>query len=240
MATRRVLKCTICVLSFPHMFVSRLMEMLEIESFKVDLLRCLEVIETKGGIVPPVFVQALILAEDHRNELHRGIDPIGIVRALFARLTQREVQGASTIEQQFVRTVTRRYERTIVRKLREQLLALSIGRRMAKSEISSAYLRIAFFGSSCVGINGLKQHFGKDLSKFNSEQALRIVCQLKYPKPQIPSAEWQAKVIRRANYLAARHELAASIASSFETECNQLGSRMGTRMQIAVPCSQEG
>ena len=175
-----------------------------------DLQRCLDVVDRFRESVPYPFVGVLIEAEDHRSAYHLGIDPIGMLRAVWVRLVAGHVQGASTIEQQFVRVVTGRYERTAVRKVREQLLAIALARHRPKSSIASAYLAIAFYGSGCIGLDGLKGHFGHRLHSVGDNQALRFVSQLKYPRPLRPSAHWHAKINTRCEAILARREWAAN------------------------------
>lgn len=197
MAAQPILKCVIYVLALPHMVISRIAELLKLEALEAERHCCLEIIDSHQFSVPRVFLDALITAEDHRNPLHPGIDPIGMIRAVAVFLHKRQVQGASTIEQQFVRVATGKFERTLLRKFREQLLALSLSRRRNKAAIASAYLSVAFFGSKCIGLNGINRTFGSDLAEVTPEQALAFVSQLKYPRPLAPSPAWQAKITRR-------------------------------------------
>lgn len=200
MAKRRVLKTAISSLSAPLVAMAKLSERLGI--LKVDdLERCLKIVDNFGDCVPSVFLNALVVAEDHRNAFHPGIDPIGILRAIVVRFSTGEIQGASTIEQQFVRVVTCRYERSFSRKIREQMLAIALSRRRPKKAIASAYLSIAFYGSGLRGLDGLRQWFGDDLSSVGSEDALRFVSQLKYPRPPEPTSDWYIKIARRVGYL---------------------------------------
>src|SRR5208337_2064528 len=68
-----------------------------------------------SAILPTNLRQALIAAEDHRFFNHGGVDPIALVRAIVRFHLRGRLQGASTIEQQLVRTVTMRYDRTVLR-----------------------------------------------------------------------------------------------------------------------------
>lgn len=197
-------------MSLPHAVMSRIAELLKFKVLKADLCRCLEVVDRHESSVPQIFLHALVISEDHRSHLHPGIDPIGILRAFTIRISRGEVQGASTIEQQFVRVVTGRYERTMSRKIREQILAMSLSRRRPKAAIASAYLSIAFFGSGCIGLKGLMKKFGSEIGTVTFEQALKFVSQLKYPRPCAFSLAWQAKIVRRVNVLVYRNQPNAS------------------------------
>lgn len=189
--------------------MARLLDRFGSKTLRSDLENCLELVTRLGESIPDVFVDAVFLAEDHRNHLHPGIDVIAMFRAVWIRLLLGHVQGASTIEQQFVRVVTNHHEPTIRRKLREQMLALMIVRRSSKRRIASAYLAIAFYGSSSIGLDGLRSEFGRNLGKVSFCQALEFVAQLKYPRPRLPNKEWNARVAARINAL---HRLGAGVA----------------------------
>ena len=206
MAKKRILRLVLWLLALPQIGVSLLVEILAPRGARADLDRCLVLIGTYGTTVPDTFVEAPIVAEDHRSRLHPGIDAIAIARAIWVRASSRQIQGASTIEQQYVRVVSNRYERTAARKLCEQVLALMLARRANKHAIASAYLAIAYYGAGCVGISGLKARFHGDLSKVSFSQALRMVAQLKYPQPLQPTAKWRAKIADRVAFLLKRVE----------------------------------
>lgn len=192
------------------MGASLLLEAFTPKGIRADLDRCLALIRNYGDSIPNSFIEALIVAEDHRSALHPGIDAIAQARAFWVRLTTGQVQGASTIEQQYVRVVSNRYERTMLRKLREQIIALMLARRASKRAISSAYLAIAFYGSGSIGIEGLKSQFGQDLSEVPFLHVLRMVAQLKYPRPRNPSKQWHSKVSTRVEALLSRIENTAN------------------------------
>ncbi|MFN2375222.1 MAG: biosynthetic peptidoglycan transglycosylase [Candidatus Binatia bacterium] len=210
MAKKRLLKLIFWAMSAPQLAMSRWMEGLSSGTFRSDLGRCLDYVDRHQNSVPPVLIDALVAAEDHRSEYHRGVDPIGMFRALWVRIFSGHVQGASTIEQQFVRVVTGRYERTLLRKLREQLLAIALARHRGKRAIASAYLAIAFYGSGCSGLAGLKARFGPHLDEIGERQALRFVSQLKYPRPWRPGVPWHERINARTEALWERRGRAAN------------------------------
>lgn len=203
MATQQILKILLWALPVPQIVVSLLLEVIAPREFLKDLERCVFLTKQYGKSIPQPFVDALILAEDHRNELHPGVDMLAMIRVLLVRVRSGRIQGASTIEQQYVRVVSNRYERTISRKAREQLLALMLLRRAHKQAIASAYLAIAFYGANSVGIAGLKAKFGEDLTAVPFSQALQMVAQLKYPRPIKPNEVWKSKMAARVNSLYA-------------------------------------
>lgn len=124
----------------------------------------------------------LIIAEDHRFNNHIGFDIIAIIRALRNRMLYNKVEGASTIEQQLVRTITCQYKKTYTRKIKEILLATTIRDIIPKKDIPLLYLKNAYFGITGYG-------YEKTLSKFSVTQdipiradvAAEIVSRIKYP-----------------------------------------------------------
>src|SRR5687767_4778485 len=102
MAKRSVLKLALFVLSGPLIVISLIAELFNLWNLRDDVQYCLRVIDSKSETIPENFVRALVAAEDRRSELHPGVDPIAIIRAVYVRSTYKRVQGASTIEQQLV------------------------------------------------------------------------------------------------------------------------------------------
>jgi len=103
------------------------------------------------SVVPPRMVEAVLAIEDRRFYSHPGVDPIGIVSAMFSYARgRRDRGGASTITQQLVRNVfvptfegmslQAARERTLKRKLLEQFLAIVLSRRASKDDILEMYL----------------------------------------------------------------------------------------------------
>lgn len=123
-------------------------------------------------------IKALVVAEDHRNAVHYGVDPLAILRTIKVRIFQGRRQGASTIEQQLVRTITGRYEKTPRRKIREQFLAVMLNVKFDKEELASCYLKIAYYGVSLAGYKGIERI--KAVTSVDSDSV--IVAHLKYPK----------------------------------------------------------
>ncbi len=154
--------------------------------------------------IPNSLVQFLIVAEDRRNPYHFGIDPVGILRAVWVNLTKARLEGASAIEQQFVRVATARYEKSMRRKLKEQLLAIGLCRTRSKIQIATAYLCIAHYGYRLAGLRGLHSICGKPLEDCSDRLLREAVARLKYPEPSIVSLSWKRKIELRSCYIAKR------------------------------------
>ncbi len=227
MAENFILTLMIKVLAFPFVTLSLIAEVFNFWNIRTDIGRCLNVIDSSTDIIPPLFIVGLIAAEDHRNALHPGVDPIAMVRAGLVRIRHKKIEGASTIEQQFVRTVAGRYERSLQRKISEQSLAISVLRRRSKSRIANAYLSIAFYGPGCVGLVGLKRRCGDQLEITELSAALGMIARLKYPEPIHPTKGWRDKIDQRVQYINRRKTACfpASVMSFFDSNRFQVFSQ---------------
>lgn len=97
--------------------------------------------------VPTALVQALLAVEDRNYFSHNGIDPRGMLRALYHNILSRELeQGGSTITQQLVKNFFLSSERTLTRKANEIVMSLLLERRYGKEEILGAYINEVYLG----------------------------------------------------------------------------------------------
>src|SRR6188472_2433244 len=104
--------------------------------------------------IAPVMKEATVAIEDQRFYQHRGVDFLGIGRAVVQDVLQTgAAQGASTITEQFVKNALRAQEsRTIFEKLREAALAYQLERHWDKDKILTEYLNEIYFGNGAYGI----------------------------------------------------------------------------------------
>ena len=185
MATAAVLRTLITLFSIPFIAMSRLAEAIDLWDLRSDIAICIATVDRfkRRCAIPSAFIQALIVGEDHRNSLHYGVDPLGMIRAVLALITGSGIQGASTIEQQFVRVVTNCYERTVYRKIREQALAIALAHRRSKFEICTAYLCVASYGHDLAGLSGIVRLCGDALDACPPQKIHAVIARLKYPQP---------------------------------------------------------
>jgi len=145
----------------------------------------------------------LIISEDKRFYYHYGFDIYAIFRAIFHFILQNKIEGASTIEQQFVRTVTNERKRSVSRKLKEILLSSLLKKRYSKDDIINSYLSIAFFGDNLIGLNGVAYLYNKKLNELNNKEIAEIISRLKYP--QFHNRNEKRIMIRR-DYILHKYE----------------------------------
>ena len=133
--------------------------------------------------VPYHLIQALVAAEDSRFFEHKGVDYVGIVRAVWLNFKARSTtQGASTVTQQLARNAFDLRERSIKRKLVEAFLANRIEQNFTKQKILELYLNRIFFGPSAYGIrSAARVYFSKHPRELTKEECATICGLIKSP-----------------------------------------------------------
>lgn len=152
----------------------------------------------------PYLLQATIANEDSRFYSHAGVDPIGILRAVWANLRSGGiVQGGSTLTQQLAKNMFLTQEQTLIRKIKEALLALVIEQKFSKEEILQAYLNQSYYGEGAYGVEaGAQVYFGKHASELDLAQSALLAGIARGPNIYSPYIDLNAALNRRAVVLA--------------------------------------
>jgi len=177
--------------------------------------------------LPDYLSQAVIATEDRRFYVHFGIDPIGLIRALFINYKSgRVVQGGSTITQQLAKNLFLNPDRTIRRKIQEMVMAVWLEAKYTKVEILQLYLNRVYFGAGAYGVDAAsRRYFGKSASEVTLPEAAVLAGLLKAPTKFSPIknpklAEERAYLVLnnmvRSNYITTREgQLAVDEPASF-------------------------
>ncbi len=131
------------------------------------------------GQIPQIVKEAVISIEDKRFESNSGIDIRGIARAFIADIRHKgNVQGASTIEQQFIKNALQaQSHRTIFEKLREAALAYQLSHKWSKEKIITAYLNTIYYGNGAYGIEAAAEtYFGHDVNHLDCGTPAHQLC----------------------------------------------------------------
>lgn len=122
--------------------------------------------------ISPWMPKAALAIEDTSFYQHRGVDPKGILRAIWAKYSAHDVQGASTITMQLARNVFLSADQTAERKLKETLLAIEIEKSFTKDEILEMYLNQIYLGSGAYGVQAASSlYFNKSCTSLTPAQA---------------------------------------------------------------------
>jgi penicillin-binding protein 1B len=159
--------------------------------------------------IPPVLVQAVLAVEDHRFFDHPGLDPFGIIRALWTNVRGDRIgQGGSTITQQLVKNTYLSPERSLRRKYAEAMLAFALERRLSKEDIFALYCNEVYLGQrGAVAVRGVEQaaliYFGKELKQLTLSESATIAGMIQGPARYSPERHLEAAQVRKNLVLAA-------------------------------------
>lgn len=142
--------------------------------------------------VPQHVIYAVLAAEDSRFYQHRGLDPLGILRALYTNLRYASIrQGGSTITQQLAKNYFLTPERTFFRKLKELFMSLTMEIMYEKNEILEIYLNEIYLGQKASdAINGIGEasffYFDKPVEELSLIEGATIACLIRGPNYYSP------------------------------------------------------
>ena len=141
-------------------------------------------------LLPGHVTAAVVATEDRRFFDHHGLDPAGLVRAIFANLRAgRFAQGGSTLTQQLAKNLFLTADRTLARKVEELALALWLELRLSKHDILELYLNRVYFGGGAYGIEAAsKRYFDRSARELTLGQAALIAGLLKAPSKYSPAS----------------------------------------------------
>jgi penicillin-binding protein 1A len=149
--------------------------------------------------IPPLYIKAILAAEDDRFFEHEGINYKGLARAVVDMLRAGHVQsGGSTITMQVAKNYFLTRERTFSRKFTELLLAKEIEDTLSKQEILTLYVNKIFLGHRSYGIGAAAEvYYSRPISALNLAQLAMIAGLPKAPSAYNPVNNPQRAMIRR-------------------------------------------
>ncbi len=128
-------------------------------------------------------MQHAVLAAEDKNFYHEpGISPKGIARAIYVNVSGGELQGGSTITQQYAKNAYLTQERTFTRKMREIVLAVKLDQKYSKDQILGFYLNTIYFGRGAYGIEAAaKAYFNTTAADLTAQQGAVIAGLIRSP-----------------------------------------------------------
>ena len=105
---------------------------------------------------------AIVSIEDKNFYKHKGFDYLRILKAFYKNIISNKVlEGASTITQQYVKNMYLDFDKTFKRKIKEAWLTLRVETHYSKDEILEGYLNTINYGGVFGIENASKYYFGK-------------------------------------------------------------------------------
>lgn len=156
----------------------------------------------ESSAIPEHVKAAVVAGEDRSFYENPGINPSGILRALWNNVRGGDKQGGSSITQQYAE---RYYFDTTVSdyrgKLKEALLAIKLDRQQDKDEILSTYLNTIYFGRDSYGVETAAQsYFGVSVTDLDVSQAALLAGIIPSPNNFDPRID-PVQAERRWNYV---------------------------------------
>ncbi|MFJ6367018.1 transglycosylase domain-containing protein [Streptomyces virginiae] len=132
--------------------------------------------------IPRSMRDAVIAAENESFETDKGVDPMGVGRAIYNMATGGSTQGGSTITQQYVKNTYLDSDQTLKRKATELFIAIRLGVTEEKDKVLAGYLNTAYYGRDAYGIQAAaRAYFGKDSQNLNPSECAFLAAVLKGP-----------------------------------------------------------
>ena len=164
--------------------------------------------------VSETFLQAIASVEDRRFYHHKGIDSIGLARAIVTDIKNRKLaEGGSTITQQLAKNLYFMGEESIERKIAEMFTAIKIEKNYSKKEILELYVNVIYYGSGYYNIYDASMgYFGKEPSQLTDFEATLLA-----GVPNAPS-KYSPKVNKELSYKRQEKVLDAMVKSGYITK----------------------
>lgn len=157
--------------------------------------------------IPDLVKQAFISAEDKNFYLHKGYDPLGMIKAGLDAARGGRLRGASTITQQVMKTFLLSSDRSAERKIKELILAARLEETLSKEKILELYLNEIFLGQNSFGVAAAAQtYFNKTLTELDAGEAAYLAALPKSPSNRHPVRNYDDAVFWRNNTLREMYE----------------------------------
>ncbi|MEU0196445.1 transglycosylase domain-containing protein [Streptomyces afghaniensis] len=139
-----------------------------------------------------------------------GVDPQGILRALYHMAEGGQVQSGSTITQQFVKNTYLSQDQTLSRKFKEIMISLKIGAKLSKQQILQGYLNSNYYGRGAYGIEAAAQaYYHLPVERLNVSQGAFLAATVNEPSVMMNADDPQARPQAAARWKYVLNRMAA-------------------------------
>lgn len=170
--------------------------------------------------IAPVMREAIVAIEDSSFYQQGALDPRGTLRAFMSDSGGGQLQGASTLAQQYVKNVrvlqagkdTKAVNLAIYpdlsRKIAQLRIAATVEHEMTQQQLLAAYLNVAFFGEHAYGIQvAAERYFSEPASALTLTQAADLAGIVQQPTAFDPAQNPIASQTRRNEVLTRMRQL---------------------------------
>nr|WP_205267351.1 transglycosylase domain-containing protein [Mycolicibacterium sphagni] len=144
--------------------------------------------------IPVPVRNAVMAAEDRDFYTNPGFSLSGFARALKNNLTGGDLQGASTITQQYVKNALVGDARSgiggVVRKAKELVISTKMSGEWSKDQVLQAYLNIIYFGRGAYGVSAAsKAYFNKPVEQLTVAEGALLAALIQRPSTLDPAID---------------------------------------------------
>ena len=170
--------------------------------------------------IAPVMRDAIVAIEDDSFYTQGALDPRGTLRALVSTGSGSQLQGASTLAQQYVKNVKilqagsntvaaeQAFAPNLQRKIQQLRLAVAVEHELSPQELLTSYLNVAFFDNHAYGIQvAARTYFSKNASQLTLPEAALLAGIVQSPSEYDPFANPAAALQRRSEVLTRMWQL---------------------------------
>ena len=156
--------------------------------------------------IPDKVINSFLSAEDKNFFDHPGIDAKGVTRAVIKNidniLSNKRLEGASTITQQVAKNFLLTNEVSLKRKIKEAILAFRIEKAYSKKRILELYLNEIYLGKGTYGVASASlEYFNKSVKELNYNEAALLAALPKAPSKYNPYNSIEKATVRRNTVL---------------------------------------
>jgi membrane peptidoglycan carboxypeptidase len=151
--------------------------------------------------IPQHVRDAVMAAEDRDFYTNPGFSFKGFFRAFKNNLFGGDLQGGSTITQQYVKNALVGDARSgvggLVRKAKELVISTKMSREWSKDQVMESYLNIIYFGRGAYGISAAsKSYFGKPVDQLTIAEGALLAALIQRPSGLDPAVDPEASAER--------------------------------------------
>jgi membrane peptidoglycan carboxypeptidase len=170
--------------------------------------------------IAPVMRHAIVAIEDDTFYTQGALDPRATLRALVSTGSGAQLQGASTLAQQYVKNVKvlqagsnqvaalQAYAPNLQRKIQQLRLAVDVEHELTPQQLLTSYLNVAYFDNHSYGIQVAAQtYFSKRASRLTLPEAALLAGIVQSPTAYDPFAHPAAALQRRSEVLTRMWQL---------------------------------
>ncbi len=147
-------------------------------------------------------VKMFVHIEDQHFYEHSGFDLFRIIKSTIHNLQNDNLQGASTITQQYTRIIYLDNEKSLKRKISELFYSLILEEKYTKDEILEGYLNNLYFGHGIYGIyNASFYFFNKAPSDLSICESAHLIATINNPSLYSPINNYENSRTRKNKIL---------------------------------------